>query len=59
MPDSSRPVKYDSIPSTGTGVPPSPPMAVVTPMRSLFSARPFLGSTLPDWSIMSMKPGDT
>ena len=48
-----------SIPSTGTGVPPSPPIAVVTPMRSLFSARPLNGSTPPDWSIMSMKPGET
>ena len=45
--------------STPTGVPPSPPIAVVTPMRSLFSARPLRVRTPPDWSIMSMKPGDT
>ena len=30
-----------------------------THMRSLFSAAPFLSRTPPDWSIMSMKPGET
>jgi hypothetical protein len=34
-------------------------MAVVTPMRSLFSASPFCGNDPPDWSIMSIQPGDT
>ena len=45
--------------SAATGVPPSPPIAVVTPIRSLFSARPLRGSTAPDWSIMSIQPGET
>jgi len=40
--------KYSGIRDAGTGVPPSPPIAVVTPMRSLFSASGFLGRTLPD-----------
>ena len=40
-------------------MPPSPPMALVTPIRTLFSARPFRGSTPPDWSIMSIQPGVT
>ena len=39
------PAKYPGMRSAGTGVPPSPPIAVVTPMRSLFSARPFCGRT--------------
>ena len=43
--------------SAGTGVPPSPPMRVVTPMRSLFSAAGLSSSTSPEWSIMSIQPG--
>ena len=42
MPLFSSPAKYSAILSAGTGVPPSPPMPVVTPISSLLSARPFL-----------------
>ena len=60
MPCCSSVAKYSGIcDAAGTGVPPSPPIAVVTPIRSLFSASPFRGSTLPDWSIMSIQPGET
>ena len=59
MPCRSRVVKYSATRPAGTGVPPSPPIAVVTPSRSLFSASPLRGSTPPDWSIMSIQPGLT
>src|SRR6266404_5339690 len=45
MPFFSSAAQYSHSLSGGTGVPPSPPIAVVTPSISLFSARPFFGST--------------
>jgi hypothetical protein len=49
MPVFSRFAKYSGIrDAAGTGMPPSPPIAVVTPWRSLFSASPLRGSTPPD-----------
>src|SRR5690606_28068231 len=59
MPWFSSRRKYDASESTGTGGPPSPPIAVVTPIRSLFSANGLRGRMPPDWSIMSIQPGDT
>src|SRR5207244_3229137 len=59
MPFFSSSAQYSRNLSAGTGVPPSPPMAVVTPSINLFSAKPFFGSTGPDWSIMSIQPGET
>src|SRR5437867_2135280 len=59
IPCRSSVAKYSGMRAAGTGVPPSPPIAVVTPCRTLFSASPLRGRTPPDWSIMSIQPGDT
>ena len=48
MPCRSMLAKYSPMRDAGTGVPPSPPIAVVTPMRSLFSASPLRGRMEPD-----------
>ena len=59
MPFVSRPAKYSASFSAGTGVPPSPPIPVVTPISSLLSARGFVCKTSPDASSISIQPGET
>ena len=53
------PYCLSAIPLAATGKPPSPAIVVVTPCNSFDSARPFFRSTPPDWSIMSIHPGET
>ncbi|MEZ4586379.1 MAG: hypothetical protein R2909_08275 [Gemmatimonadales bacterium] len=48
MPDRSRLAYQAGICEAGTGVPPSPESAVVTPWSTLFSASPFWGRILAD-----------